>query len=91
MARVNRFSKDFKKLKLQLSTITLSKGQFQAASLTQNRYVIERACENLQERGLMYKHGAQPTTDRMAFELMCTLGYRVETSQQNYSLLDEND
>ena len=91
MAKVNRFSKGFKKNKVMLSSISLSNGKFRASSLTNKRYATESAVQNLQIRGLMPEHNGQPTTDRMAYEMMHALGYTIETQQENLSLIEENN
>lgn len=91
MPKFNRLSKNFKKTKIIMSSITLSNNEFKPAALTRKRYVTDRAATNLQVRGLMPEFNAQLTTDRMALEMMHAIGYTIETQQQDLSMLDENN
>jgi hypothetical protein len=90
MAKINRQSKSFKKRKITLSAISMSNGKFQALGATPKRYTTERATANLQKRGLMPEINMQPSTDRMAFEMMHAVGYTVEVGQQNLTLVDSS-
>ena len=90
MAKTNRLSKSFKKKKIALSAISMSDGKFQVIGTAPKRYTAERASATLQKRGLMPETNMRVSTDRMAFEMMHAVGYTVEVSQQNLTLIDDS-
>tara|TARA_R110002074_G_scaffold253452_4_gene425524 strand:- start:96 stop:680 length:585 start_codon:yes stop_codon:yes gene_type:complete len=89
MAKINRRSKQFKRNKIAMSSLSLSNGEFKPLGVTPKRYAIERASDNLRMRGYMPEKTVKPTTDRMAFEMMHAIGYTIEVGQQDLTLIDE--
>jgi len=90
MAKIDRFSKSFKKNKILLSSISMSEGKFQSLNGTNKRYVTERASATLQKQGLMPEINTNVSTDKIAFEMMHAIGYTVEVGQQNLTLVDDS-
>jgi hypothetical protein len=90
MANIERSSKQFKKTKVAMSSLSLSNNRFQPLGITPKRYKIERASDNLRMRGFMPQKTVNPTTDRMAFEMMHAIGYTIEVGQQDLTLIDES-
>jgi hypothetical protein len=89
MAGRHRFTNSGIAAKLTKSTKTLQKGHFHDMTNMPRRNVALKTCGALQELGYMAQTTSNDSTQRIFYEMFHSLGYTIETSQQNFSLIDE--
>jgi len=83
-----RGTKEFKSMKLRMSSHSLTNGESTSLLSTPMRYTTARAADALHKLGYMESPKKKLSTDRMAFETMYAIGYTVEVGDANYSLVD---
>jgi len=83
-----RSTKEFKKLKVAMSSKKVKTGNISNLAATPKRYRINRAGEVLAHQGMKQQDQQKATTERKAHDLLHACGFSVQISQQDYNLVD---